>query len=94
MALYLTCQGYIYNSEYLHGCYAISVVCYAMLSASLSYATHMLRLEIYAKATVWCALWACSSSLLVHLLGGRPEGTRAGSVYTSMVLKYHRIHRI
>jgi hypothetical protein len=66
--------GYIYNSEYLHGYYAILVVCHVMLSASLSYAIHMLRLEIHAKATVWCALWACSSSLLVHPQGGRPGG--------------------
>jgi hypothetical protein len=66
MALYSTCQGYVYNSEYLHGCYAILVVCHAMFSASLCHAIYMLRLEIHAKAMVWCALWACSSSLVVH----------------------------
>jgi hypothetical protein len=66
MALYLTSQEFIYNLENLHGCYAILVVCHAMLSGSLSYAIHMLRLEIHAKATVWFALWAGSSSLLVH----------------------------
>jgi hypothetical protein len=48
MALYLNCQEFIYNSEYLHGCVAILVVCHAMLFAFLSYATHMLRLEIHA----------------------------------------------
>jgi hypothetical protein len=66
-----------------------------MLCASLSYAIHMLRLEIHAEATIWCALWACSSSLLLHPKGGKPGGTRAGSVYTSsMVLRYDEIHRI
>jgi hypothetical protein len=74
MALYSTCQKYIYNLDYLHGCYAILVVCHTMLYAFSNYAIHMLRLEIHAKATVWCALWACSSSLLVHPKGGRPGG--------------------
>jgi hypothetical protein len=34
------------------------------MCASLSYAIHRLRLEICAKATVWCAPWACSSFYL------------------------------
>jgi hypothetical protein len=94
MALYSTCHEFIYNLEYFHGSHAILVVCHTMLYAFLSYAAHMFRLEIHAKATVWCALWACSISLLIHPKSGRPEGTRAGSVYMSVVLGYHGIHRI
>jgi hypothetical protein len=70
------------------------VAFHSMLCASLSYAIHMFRLEINAKATVWCALRACSSSLLGHAKGGRTRGTRAGSVYTSVKLGYVGIHRI
>jgi len=44
-------------------CYLDSL--YAMISASFSYAIHMSRLEIHAKAKVWCALWfICYSSFL------------------------------
>ena len=90
MALYPTCQTSIHNVEFCHGCFTILIVYQSMLRSFISYAMVLVRPDDPGTDRGSLCFRACSSVLLVNLKGGRPEGTRVVTSYTSVVLGYAR----
>lgn len=88
MTLYPTCQTSIHDIEFCHGCFTILIVYQSMLSSFIYYATVLVRPDDPGTDRGSLCFWACSSVLLVHLMGGRPGGTRVVTSYTSVVLGY------
>ena len=88
LALYSICQHSIHNIELCHGCYAISIVYQSMLCLIMSYAKDMVRPDDPGTDVGLLCFQACSSVLLVHPKGGRPEDARVVTSCTSVVLGY------
>ena len=59
-----------------------------MLSLFMSYTKHVVWLDDLGKNIHLLCFWVCSSSLLVHLKGGRPGDARVVTSYTGEVLGY------
>ena len=88
MVLYSFCWYSILNIEFIHGCYAISIVYQSMLSFIMSYAKYMVRPDNPGMDIGSLCFRARSSVLLVHPKGGSPGDARAVISYTGVVLGY------
>ena len=88
MALYPICQTSIYNIQLCHGCFTILIVYQSMLSSFMSYAKVLVRPDDPGMDRDSLCFRPCSSVLLIHPKGGRPEDTRVVTSCTSVVLGY------
>ena len=88
MALSSFCQYSIHNIKLDHGCYAILIVYQSMLLFIISCVTSMVRPDDSGTDIGSLCFRACSSVLLVHSKGGRPEDARVVTSCTSVVLGY------
>ena len=67
----------------------LSLIFYqSMLSSFMSRATDLVRPDDPGTDRGSLCFWACSSILLAHPKGGRPEDARVVTSYTSVVLGY------
>jgi hypothetical protein len=71
-----------------HGCFTILIVYQSMLSSFMSCATDLVRPDDPGMDRGSLCFRPCSSILLVHPKGGRPEDARVVTSYTSVVLEY------
>ena len=88
MALYSFCQYSIHNIVLDHDCFTISIVYQSILSSFMSYAKVLVRPDDPGTDRGSLCFRACSSVLLVHSKGGRPEDARVVTSCTSVVLGY------
>ena len=86
MAFYTFCQHSYYRVY--PDCYAILIVYQSMLSLYMCYMNHVVRLVDLGKDIGPLCFQACSSSLRVHLKGGRPREARVVTSYTGVMLWY------
>ena len=90
MALYSFCQYSIHNIELDHGFFNILIVYQSMLWFIMSCVMSMVRPDDPGTGIGSLCFRACSSVLLVHPKGGRPEDARVVTSYTGVVLRYAR----
>ena len=87
MALYSDFR-YAIHSEFVLGYLAMFVACLALISASSSYSSCLLRPDDLSKDIGLLCFRACLSILPVHRKGGGPGGARVVTSYAGMVLGY------
>ena len=87
MALY---SNFLYaiHIEFVLGYLALFVACLALISASSSYTSCLLRPDDLCKDIGSLCFRACLSILPVHPKGGGPGGARVVTSYADMVLGY------
>src|SRR6185312_9472485 len=87
MALYSDFR-YAIHSEFVLGYLAMFVACLALICASSSYSSCMLRPDDLGKNIGPLCFRACLSILPVHPKGGGPGGARVVTSYAGMVRRY------
>ena len=92
MALY---SDFLYaiHIEFVLGYFAMFVACLALISASSSYSSCLLRPDDLSKDIGLLCFWACLSILPVHPKGGGPGGARVVTSYAGMVPGYAEFFR-
>jgi len=84
---------YSVHIEFVLGYLAMFVACLALISASSSYSSCLLRPDDLSKDIGLLCFRACLSILPVHPKGGRPGGARVVTSYVGMVPGYARSFR-
>jgi hypothetical protein len=92
MALYPTCWYSINNTEFIHCSLAILIVCHTMPYALSGYIA-MFSLALSLNIGLVC-FRACSCSMPVDHHGCGSRGARIVIMFTGMVPRARRIHRI
>ena len=87
MALYSD-YHYAIHTEFVHGYLAMFLACFAMIYASSSCISCLLRSDYLGKDIGSLCFRACLSILPVHPKGGEPGGARVVTSYAGMVLGY------
>jgi len=87
MALYSDFR-YAIHIEFVLGYLAMFVACLALISASPSHSSCLLRPDDLSKDIGLLCFRACLSILPIHPKGGRPRGTRVVTSYAGMVPGY------
>ena len=87
MALYSD-FSYAIHIVFILGYLAMFLACLALIYASSSYSSCLLRLDDLGKDIGLLCFWACLSILLVHPKGGGLRGARVVTSYAGMVLGY------
>ena len=87
MALYSDFR-YAIHIEFVLGYFAMFVACLALICASSSYSSCLLRSDDLGKHIGSLCFRACLSILPVHPKGGRPGGARVVTSYAVMVPGY------
>jgi hypothetical protein len=88
MALYLTCQYLIHNTEFSHSSYAILIVYHTMPFSFVSYAIYVVRTDELSKNVGSLRLRTYLSVLVVHPKSGRPGDARVVTSYTGVAPRY------
>ena len=79
---------YIIHIEFVLGYLSLFLACLALIYASSSYSSCLLRLDDLGKDISSLCFWAYHSILPVHPKGGGPGGARVVTSYAGMVPGY------
>ena len=87
MALYSDCR-YAIHSEFVHGYLAMFLACFAMIYASSSCISCLLRPDYLGKDIGSLCFWTFLSILPVHPKGGEPGGAKVVTSYAGTMPGY------